>query len=282
MYSERRNTYRFQIDQSEKTAVLKIGKTELIVHLLEKSSTGFGALVDPDSKNAQGLQQGQTGLLTTQNSCIQVEIAHLELHDGQLQLGLKRLGEVRTQTALSRGSWGSLSPKKLFSSIVNVVKVLVVFAVCCILLGWGMSYAHLFWQVDAPPPKQRAGIQKKIDRTTRNDNHPERQKRLIAQLLRLDKLHTSEFSQQLQLNPQQQQRVSEIAIAASKTLNAIYLDHPHANMETITNLCLEQVGNTWNQIEELLSEEQKKQWSEINAEAADQVPVNTQADVNET
>ena len=280
MYSERRKAYRFHLDQSEETAVLKIGNTELIVHLLEKSSTGFGAVVDPDSTNAQGLEQGQTGLLATQNSCSQVEIARLELHDGQLQLGLRCLGEVRTQTALSRGSWGSLTPKKMFSNTLNVVKVLVVFAVCCILIAWGMSYSDLIWQVDTPPPRQRIGIQQEIVQANRNDTHQQRKERLIARLLRLDKLQTSEFSRQFQLNPQQQQRMTEIALAAGKTLNAIYREHPQADMETITTLCLEQISKIWQQVDELLNDEQKKQWAEMNAEADDLVPVNTQADVN--
>ena len=89
-----------------------------------------------------------------------------------------------------------------------------------------------------------------------------------------------EFSLQLQLNAQQKKRVTEIANAASKALNAIYQDHPHADMETITNLCLKQIGKTWQQVEELLSDEQKKKWVKINAEVVDLVPVNTQADVN--
>ena len=90
MHEDKRHSYRYPVQEGFRSAIVKIGRQELLVQLVEESAGGFSLTCD----SPFAFKAGQEALLQNSGGVYQVEIAHVTKHEETTRVGLKRLASV--------------------------------------------------------------------------------------------------------------------------------------------------------------------------------------------
>lgn len=238
---DRRTSFRCRT-QLEDVAILRTDKTDLVVTVVEESSGGFGVYCPQQAS----LKPGCEADLAMRRGACRVRVAHISRKGAGHHVGLERLSEMSGKPPGVKRNWlGFLWPSGQSTSgaLAAVGFSLLVFvagATAPYLLGW--------WELGP------VDVQVKVVRDLP-----------LAQDFRT-LLDSGEFSEALNLEPSQQDRIGGIVDGTFARLANLYSDEAPGSQRRERGIQL--IRAAWEQIIGELSDEQRELWDALLTSAA--------------
>lgn len=247
MLQNRRQAFRYAIDETDANALLRISEGEVQVRVADASAIGFGVVCDRELE----VQEGEiAGLTTTLGQSI-CRVTRVEYEDGGTSIGLQRISEVADEPKAT-GNAGLLV--RWFGRSTGSIALLVAFGVG---LGLVMGFAKLRSLPLFPASNHRV-LRQDIPR-----DPSERNAALTKCLNNLDELTSRKFNKDLQLTDGQQRRIDGIVEKLVFELAKVHLDRGKQSPEMAAHLGLLMIRRAWTRVEDTLTPEQLARWDRI-------------------
>lgn len=144
MKSNQRSTYRCRTIEPSQRAVLKVGRKQVVVELLDESMGGFAV----QSLDRIRVKFGQVLKLRTRVGWSVVEVIHIARLGSRSRIGLRRLDDLpdpRLTAALHRNSFpGARAGRKLQSTEGFLSQALGIGLV--VIVGFWIAATHSIWR----------------------------------------------------------------------------------------------------------------------------------------
>ena len=142
MSTEHRTSYRCSTADSSQKAVLKVGREQWIVDLLDQSSGGFAI----STLEKVALEPGQTIALRTNVGWSECEVIRVSAEQQATRIGLRRLHELldpRLEQELHRSSMPAFAARGLKGSASPLACILG--AALCLVIGFWIVVSNSVW-----------------------------------------------------------------------------------------------------------------------------------------
>jgi hypothetical protein len=259
MAEERRGSFRCQMQPLDEAAVLRTKRSDLTVQIVEKSAGGFGVT----SAEANGVKVGQILSLASSTGCCEVRVAHVT-HDGETaRIGLERL---RESAVLNDRRPSPSQPARS-----NTFQFVFVCGACLAFFAGGVFVPSEWWQA--------VGV---LSQPAVKVNPQERERRLAVDFMHLDNLTSRKFVEALQLDDQQQQRIGSIVQETTASLSKLYERRDKISSRQWSDIGLQLIQQSWNQIQAELTPEQQQRWRDLLTQTAQQPAAPSPSPVSST
>lgn len=261
MNDERRQSYRYPVPTEQGAAVLRTRKTDLFARILEESAGGFGV----STRKSDVLNVGQAISLGTSAGCCEVRVMSITVDDekSEMRVGLKRLRDL---PSLRRGGLRELfSGWRYMFTPTNFVGIALVVGICGVIYVTGM-----FGPVEIFPEKwtKMRGFGRSGGRTgapvaTSGNPRKIQEQKLAMNFLKLDGLKSQKLAEELNLNEQQQKQINGIIEDTSAALAALYENRSYLSTKDWTDVGMQLMQVSWQQIHDVLTDEQRVRWNAL-------------------
>ncbi|MBI1904158.1 MAG: hypothetical protein HYS13_23940 [Planctomycetia bacterium] len=263
---DRRHSYRCVNPPQREVAVLQTGKSDHVVRVVEESAGGMG-IVAP---KAAAVKQGQTVIVVSASGKHELEVMHVVAMPGEKRIGLQRVRELplAQKHATRRERLWHFSPGNLAISATAVV-------VAAIGVYLGTNY------FDGKPGASQEWDIAAFATKLAESHQPERSERDGAQhVTRLGGLTEKSVVTQLKLTGQQQKQVAVEIDELTRRLALLFSERGKRSESEWADQGLLILRASWEQIDGILTDEQRMKWRELFVEkAAAIVPRDAPADL---
>lgn len=262
---ERRESYRCQISDNEPPAILRVGSRDHVVRLYEESAGGIGVLADRRPR----VKVGQTVVLATSAGRCEAKVIHVtQQQHGRTRIGLKRVGELTSAARGAVGPWLHSMSARL-GKRETPVKLALIAVLCFVFFLWGSQLssgagwlAKTYHLVPSRPAPNRSMPTAKS--AERQATHEEA---LATNYLRLDQLKSPRFASRLKLTSAQQQKIRGIIRETTTALSALYEHRENLSTEDWSELGLQLIQTSWDEIQSVMTDQQQAQWKAMTGRA---------------
>jgi hypothetical protein len=266
MSDERRQSYRYPVPTDQEAAILRTRKTDVFVRVIEESAGGFGVT----TRTTDVIQVGQVVSLGTSAGCCEVRVMSVAVDEEkkEARIGLKRLRDI---PALRRGGWRELfSGWRYMFTPTSLVGIGLVVGICAVIYVTGMFGPVQLWPDHWSNFGGRSGSSRDGDSTVASSGNPRQiqEHQLAMNYLKLDGLKSRKLAEELNLNEQQQKKINGIIEDTTAALAALYENRSFLSTKDWSDVGMQLMQASWQQIRDVLTDEQKARWNAMLEEPA--------------
>lgn len=269
MIQDRRTTYRCASPAHQEPAILRLGRKDYPARVVEESAEGMGVFLEG---RELPVKPGDKVQLTTASRRVAAQVVHVKTaaaHDGPdasrgQRLGLEKLGDLgfATRTGDAR------LPHQSAGLGTGAMRFAMALAVCLgmflggVMFDWsklkGGASFHSSGTNTAP-----AASAPRVSQASKR--FASRKQQFADSLLRFDDFASSEFTQLLQLNPQQQDRIGRIVDETISVMSLLHANRSAQSDEAWAEMGMQTLHASWKQIQSELTPEQRARWAQAMA-----------------
>lgn len=262
--TDRREFFRCDLSKLGDKAVLRTNRRDYLVEMVEESAGGFGLR----SETAIQTSEGAVLSMAYRGGCFEVEVAHITHNEEETRVGLKRLKELKF---LHSDGWlGIFSWREMNSTRGLVVASMFLLALTLAGFLWGA------WLPESAKPQWSAllkGQWREEEQEAggkpepKNEASPEDREKQIVEQIGL--LANDNWTNQLNVSEEQNQKIEAIVRDTTKRLQKIYQQGQSADDPSQwSHAGLKLIRDSWADIENVLTEEQREKWRNIRNKVA--------------
>ncbi len=254
---ERRDSFRCQVPESKAPAIVRAGKTDIVVRVLEESAGGFGITCD----HRPSVKTGQIVSMATGAGYCEAKIVHVTKKEDSYHIGLQRLREVNR---LGGGLVYAIRDWRTYLAFGLVI------ALCFFSFAWGMnqspdSYADLknWFYCQSEPCETTEPVEPRANK----------EEALALNYLNFNNLRAPQFVQKLNLDKSQQSQLNGIMMETTNSVNHLYARRGEIAPADWTDLGMDVMDAAWADVHVVLTDDQVAQLKSLMAESKLSKPV---------
>ena len=241
MPQERRESFRCPVPSEKDVAILRTERSDIVVLVLDESASGMGVLIP---KHVE-LTKGQTAAIASSNGCSEVCVAYIEEVGGERRAGLTRVRDI--DFLPSEGMSGvAYLLRRMAAAATRGVGLVVTLAACFALAAGSIFFLPKLWEGDRSPQQER--------------------ELMARRFLDLDSLSSVKVTSVLKLTRSQKSRIVFIVEDTTQGLAALYEQRDEHDEAAWSDMGIQLIRASWEQVDQVLTDEQKANWDAILAD----------------